>query len=380
MLRRSFAFLLSAVLASSFCDALELTAYPQRDQISIGVVPVVLKPERAFTFTAPLTAPLEILIAEPRGEAKEGEILAFIDRERVEMEGELLGLEKQYSTTQEIPEKRLSVFQSLRQIEDRKAEIDQQLAFIKKIETNPELGRLYSKDSSQFETNKQAATERLGEEKETVDVVLNNLESPSNRELGESIITLKLQKRVWEYERKLEESQITMPFTGTYQFLFPIETGRIEYQVMQGEPLVLVEDLSRMYGVVEVRGVQWRLFDKAQLRLRLPGLGTRSAMILGKFHHSITEEKGSRSALLYYFAYDAKDVPYVARIRGGLVSGEILVDVSEERPYVVPKLDLLTAHPNAFGTSWEDGVMSLYDDVKTVYVGQDVVGVVFNAK
>lgn len=369
---------LTLILSSvSLCHALKITDYPKSDEIVIGVVPVVLKPERAFTFNAPLSATLELLVSKPSGSAEEGEILAYVDRERIEMEGELLGLEKQYSELQEIPEKRLSIFQSLRQIEDRKAEIEQQLAFIKKIETNPELGRLYSKDSSQFEQNKQDATERLSEEKETVNAVLENLESPGNRQLAERIIALKLQKRLWEYERKVKESQITMPFDGSYQFLFPFVEGRSEYQVIASEPLVLVEDLSRIYGVIEVRGMLWRLVDKAKLRLRLPGLGMRSPVTLGRFHRSITEEGGPRSALLYYFVFDEKDVPLVSRIRGGMVSGEVLLKLPAKDAHIVPKLDLLSAHPTAFNHSWEAGIRETFDEVKEVHVGQDAIGIVF---
>lgn len=380
MFRFSAFFFCSILFCASGRAELKLSDYPRGSSISIGMVPVVLKPERSFSFTAPLSAPLEIAVVQSSGTAEEGMVLAYMDRERIQLEGELLELEKMHSELQEVPEKRLSVFNSLRQIEDRKAEINQQLAFIKKIETDPELGRLYSKDSSKFEQNKQTATDRLSEEKATVETVLGNLESPGNRELAENIIELKLQKRIWEHERRVEESQIAMPFTGRYQFLFPMSEGRSEYKVMQGEPLVLVEDLSSMYGVVEVRGVQWRLFDKDQLRLRLPGLGSMSNLVLGKFHHSVTEEKGPRGALLYYFNFEEKYVSKVSQIRGGMVTGEILVDVSVEQPYMVPKLDLLSANPKAFQYSWEDGVRAMFDDVKAVYVGQDIVAIVPEAK
>lgn len=376
-IRRLIQYLIVTLLFGHIVYAeLALESYPRKERIVLGTLPISLKPVREFSVNASVSGQLEIEVNQLSGWAEEGTLLANLDRERIELEGELLELETTFIELQELPEKRLAAYNDLRNAEARKSEIEKQLAFIEKIEASPELSKLYGRDRTDFDDTKSKATARLAEEMETVEEVLGNLEVPEVRALSEQILALKLKKRIAEHERRVEESLLKMPFDGRFQYLFPIEAERSNYRVLQGEPLLKFEDLSTIYGVIEVRGVLWRTYRKEQLRLRLPELGSRSFDLLGSFHHSIAEERGQRSALLYYFAFDTKAAKVVADIRGGFVSGQILLDVSEERPYLVPKLDLLEAYPNSFRGNWKTGVQSVFGEVKAVYIGQDEIGIV----
>jgi len=377
-MHKLFHIFLSATLFSGLVARAELVleSYPRKSQIVLGTLPISLKPVRELTLSAPVSGLLELEVNQLSGYAKEGTLLASLDKDRVLLEGELLDLEAAYIELQELPEKRLSAFNNLRSIEDRKTEIEKQLAFIEKIDANPELSKLYGRDRDDFDATKLKATDRLAEEKSTVDEVLENLEEPEVRGLSEEILALKLKKRLIEHERRVEDSELAMPFDGRFQYLFPIQADRSDYRVLQGESLLKFEDLSTIYGVIEVRGVLWRTLAKEQLRLRLPELGSRSFDLMGMFHHSVAEERGQRSALLYYFSFKEAAAEVVAEIRGGLVTGQILLDVSEEQPYMIPKLDLLEAYPDRFDGTWTLGVESIFGDVANVYVGQNQIGIV----
>lgn len=354
---------------------LALEDYPLVDHLVLGAVPVKVQATRQHTFYAAFSGPVEQIVARPVGTAKAGELLLFQDRERMDIETRLLAIERQLTEKQEIPEQQLALFQSLRQIENREAEIGQQLAFIKEIENNPELSRLFAEGAEGPGIDKEAAFDRLELERRVTQRILQSLEQPEVRKLAEELVNLQLRKRELEHEKRLREARITMPFDGTYRVLLPSSAGADEMVALQGEPLVQVEDLSTVLGLVEIHGVRWRTLPRENLQLRIPRMASISREYRGQFRRALLSERERDGALIYVFAFDGEAREPAARIRGGTVTGEILLDLSAERYRLIPKLTLLEAYPEAFEHSWESGVRASFDDVREVHVGRDGVAI-----
>lgn len=368
-------FCFSATLAHVIA-APELADYPKQDFLVIGTVPVSLKAKRSFVFKAPQSASFEVIQKEKYGSATEGTVLAWLDRDQIELEAKLLKVEAVYSETVELPEKQLSAYNQLRQLESRQDEIDQQLDFIEEIEANPELGRLFAKAPETFQLDKAASAKKLQEEQGVVNAFLAKLETPGTQELSMQLVEMKRQQRLLEHQKRLKESRISMPFDGIYSYLLPLELDRTVYTVLQNDPLLLVEDTSEVHGVVEIRGVDWRVLPKERLKLRLSGSRFMDNKNLGIFLRADTDTSTNKGALLYYFSYSGESVKMVEPLRGGIVSGQILLDLTNSPAHIISKLDMLKNHPDEFDESWETGIRQLFGEVQSVYVGQQNIAVI----
>ena len=369
--RLALLFCLVACGPHPLAAKLRLSDYPTGYTLVLGTAPATLQARRAYTYHAPFSGPVEQGVTSPVGRADAGELLLFLDRERMQIEGRLLEIERQLTEKQEIPEQQLALFQSLRQVENREAEIGQQLAFIEAVESNPELLELFRGEDGPGKLDEEAALERLELERHVTQRILRSLEQPEIRKLAEELVTLKLRKREIEHEKRLREARIEMPFKGAYQLLLPVEPGQTTVEALQGDPLVRVEDLSAVYGVVEIHGSRWRSLPRQRLQLRIPGMSTFSKEFRADFHQARTPQQERGGELVYLFEFKGEGRSRAAAMRGGSLAGEILLQLDAEGVRLVPKLDLLEAYPEAFGDTWKAGVRRVFEDVQAVHVGQD---------
>lgn len=382
--RPSFARLARAVLLTGLSlwasttahAALDPTDYPQQDFLLIGTVPATIEPRRAARFNAPMNGSIEIMLEARQGTAKEDTLLAWMDRERLELEGEVLALEATNSRVRQIPEKQLASLQQRHQLETRSSEIDQQLNFLSEIERKPELARLFTEDSEGFQLDKAATAEQLENEQALAETLLEALQTPENEALAQELAERKLAQRQLDYEKRLRDSQIRMPFDGHYQLMLPTEPGRTVYSVLQGDPILLTEDRSEIFGIVEVKGNHWRLLPRERLRLNFPGAGALSPEETGRFAHSVLDDSGRRPTLFYHFKFDAENLSRVERLRGGVITAELLLDLRDEPAHMIPKADLINAFPNAFAEGWESGIRQHIEGVRAIHVGQTAIALV----
>jgi hypothetical protein len=319
---------------------------------------------------------IEIMAEARQGTAKENTLLAWMDRERLELEGEVLALETTHSRVREIPEKKLAGLQQRRQLETRSSEIDQQLSFLSEIERKPELARLFTEDSDGFQQDKAETAEQLESERDLAENLLEALQTPENEALAEELAERKLAQRQLDYEKRLRDSQIRMPFDGHYRLMLPTEPGRTVYPVLQGDPILITEDRSELFGIVEVKGNHWRLLPRERLRLNFPGAGALSPEETGRFAHSVLDDSGRRPTLFYHFKFDAGNLPRVERLRGGVITAELLLDLRDEPAHIIPKADLIQAFPNAFAGGWESGIRQHVEGVQAIHIGQTAIALV----
>jgi len=373
--------LLLAVNVSLEAKSFQLRDYPMSDHLVIGSVPANLQAKQMHTFYAPSNGPIELLVPAMSGQAAQGELLAFQNRKRIELEGRLLALERQLTEKQEIPEQQIALFQTLRQIRNREAEISQQLEFIEKIGTSPELiqlfGQAYGKDKSKEEnTTNQLKSERLATQQ-----LLNHLNDPEISVLALELTNLKLRMRELEHEKQLSEACINMPFDGDYQVLLAVDNGRTEVEVLQGAALLRVEDLKEIHATFQIYGVRWRQFPRERLSLRIPGMHGLNASDRAPFSKIVDVGVDPLDgAPRYAFAFKGAAAQRAAKIRGGTVTAEILLELGDRPARIVPKLDLLEAYPDAFRDSWEAGASQVFKNLAAIYVGREALALSFTAE
>lgn len=355
--------------------ALEPSDYPQQNFLLIGTVPTTLEPSRSFHFKAPMNGSLELMTTTTSGPAKEGTLLARMDRERLELEGEMLQLEAAYSRIREIPEQKLAALQQLRQLENRSSEIGQQLDFLSEIERKPEFASLFTENVESFNEEKRGMTQQLQHERALAEDLLQKLQAPATAELGEQLAEMKLKQRQLDYQQRLRDSQIRMPFDGHYRLLLPTGAERRDYSVLQGDPILLAEDRSALFGVVEVKGDHWRSLPQEKLCLNLPGAGAFGPEESGRFERSVLEHSARRPRLFYHFKFDSTRLERIEQLRGGIITAQLLLDLRDRTAYVIPKADLLSAFPTSFDAGWAEGLRQQFKAIRHVYVGQQAVAV-----
>lgn len=362
-------------------QAFSIEDYPLADQLLLGTVPASIEARQSQIVQAPFNGQVERLAPAPGGTAGEGTVLAYFDRERIELEGRLLALERQLTEKQEIPEQQLALFQTLRQIENREVEITQQLAFIEKIEGNPELSKLFGRATDGLSASEDSASRRLESERRATQQMLDYLEDPEVRALAEQLVGLKLRQREIEHEKLLAEARITMPFDGDYTYLLPFESGQSTARVQQGTAVLRMENIETIDAIVEIHGARWRLLPRERLSLRIadsPGLSQERE---APFSHVVRPQgQLSSEAMRYAFAFLGEAGQGVARLRGGPVMAEVFLNFEGAQARIVPKLDLLAAYPEAFRVSWERGAREVFAGLESVHVGRDALALVFPAR
>jgi len=357
--------------------ALEPSDYPQQDFLLIGTVPTTLEPSRSFQFKAPMNGSLELMISSTSGTAQAGTLLARMDRERLELEGAVLQLEAAYSRIREIPEQKLAALQQLRQLENRSSEIGQQLDFLSEIEQKPEFASLFTENVETFHAEKSGMTQQLQQERALAEDLLHKLQDPASAKLGEQLAGMKLKQRQLDYQQRLRDSQLRMPFDGHYRVLLPSGADRSAYSILQGDPILLAEDRSALFGVVEVKGDHWRSLPQEKLCLNLPAAAAFSPEESGRFARSVLEHSARRPRLFYHFKFDSPRLERIEQLRGGIITAELLLDLRDSTAYVIPKADLLAAFPSSFGGGWADGLRRQFESIRDVYVGQHAVAVTY---
>jgi hypothetical protein len=377
-LSTALATLLLTASASLEAESFQLRDYPMSDHLVMGSVPASLQARQMHTFYAPTNGPIELLVPSMSGQAAKGELLAFQNRKRIELEGRLLTLERQLTEKQEIPEQQIALFQTLRQIRNREAEISQQLEFIEKIGTSPELIQLFGPTDGKDRLKEENMTNQLKSERLATQQLLNHLNDPAIRVLAQELTNLKLRMRELEHEKQLAEARIEMPFDGYYQVLLPVETGRTEVKVLQGAALLRVEDLKEIHATVEIYGVRWRQFPRERLTLRIPGMHGLDESDQAPFNKIVAVGIDPLSgALRYSFAFRGEAAERAAILRGGTVTAEILLKLGDQPARIVPKLDLLEAYPEAFRDSWEAGASQVFENLEAIYVGREALALLF---
>ncbi len=353
--------------------SLKPTDYPQQNFLLVGTVPTTIEARRSAQFKAPMNGSIELMIDATAGLAKEGALLAWMDRERLELEGDVLRLEATHHRVRDIPEKRLAALQQLRQLENRSSEIGQQLDFLGEIARKPELASLFTESVEAFNEEQVKTAEQLENEKALAERLSETLQAPENAELAEQLAEMKLQQRQLDYQKRLRDSQLRMPFDGHFRLLLPTEADRREYPVLQGDPILLAEDRSALFGVVEIKGNHWRSLPRERLLLNFPGAGALGLEETGRFDRSVMEDSGRRPSLFYYFKFEGPHLQRIDRLRGGMVTAELLLDLRDSPAYVIPKADLLAAFPRSFANGWEDGLRQHFGAIQAVHIGQHAI-------
>ena len=93
-----------------------------------------------------------------------------------------------------------------------------------------------------------------------------NSDRKETLELGE--LRKKFEVRKLQFEMRMKEAYLTMPFAGQVEFLFPYVEGERNF-IQRGMEVALVRDLQKIHGQAFMADSRLRLLDKNRVELQV---------------------------------------------------------------------------------------------------------------
>ena len=102
-----------------------------------------------------------------------------------------------------------------------------------------------------------AYLETLATHENQVKEMLSFVESERKEELELGEIKKKFELRKMQFEMRMQEAYLTVPFDGEIEFLFPYVEGEKNY-IQSGMEVALLRDLRELHGQVPILDPDWR--------------------------------------------------------------------------------------------------------------------------
>ncbi|MCW5548240.1 MAG: hypothetical protein KIT44_04680 [Opitutaceae bacterium] len=363
--------LLPCLAFATVLRAFDLTAYPVATEIALGTVQAEVKPAHSRKLKAGQSGRLHLHPAAfNRAPQPQGTLWAEYEPDRLNLEREAFDIARQLLRSRETPTLRYEQARARADLADQLAETEHQAAMLQRIRTEPELAELYLREpGGEDPATLDEAVEQLNRQAGLARGLLDFVGSARQEWLETRALELKLRQQEIELQRREQESRLVLPFDGELTLLAAPPGDHPELRVESGMDLALVQDFSRLHVRITLRQPEWRLVPPERLSLRLAtggfGRDLRAAHL-----HRVTEEVFGREELACYFLIDREDSGRARALVGGRLQAT-LVAALPGPARLVPKLDLVLAHPAAFRElGWSAGLEQLVAGARLLHVGE----------
>ncbi|MFH1497116.1 MAG: hypothetical protein ABII82_04750 [Verrucomicrobiota bacterium] len=356
--------------------ALDLAEYPESDHLVLAALPADVQPVRSVRVKSPTDGLLTLNLPAPGTRLPEGAVWGEFDPERLQLEGEAVALARDLFKEKEHPLLDLELARNAGELAERRAELERQAGMLDRIAADPALAELYADETLGSAGVDEVATvaARLRRQLGLVDEVLRFVGTARENELEGRALELKLRAQELDFERRLREFRLAMPFAGELTLIPPPPPHGRPLRVPLGADLALLRDFSAVEARVPLRRAEWRLLDPAALVLRQARFGR--AGLQAAYHRQILQETGGREELVCIFRFPDDQRAAARPLAGGQVVMELVLRL-EQSTRIVPKIDLLLAAPDAIrNQGWDAGVASLATGARILAMGETHVAVV----
>ncbi len=353
-------------------QAFDLNSYRESRQISVGVLNVEVLPARSLRLKSPSGGSLHLHQPERPGiPLAAGTLWGEFDPERTKLEREAITLARTLLEKKQQPKAALDLAREAAELVERRSELVRQSGMLQRIIAEPELAQLYLEDNrADSATNPTeeitALLARLKTQTELIDAVLAFSGSDEDFQIEARVLELKLIQQELDLKDRESEKRLTMPFDGELTLLPRRPSGDKPLRIQLGEDLALIQDFSIIRARLVMKRPEWRLIPTGQLFLRI-NAGVRP--LVARFDRSLLEEVNGREELVYYFNFAEADRPSARSLIGGGLTARLYAELPQPAR-IVPKLDLVIAHPDAFREGdWTAGLSAALPESQLMVIG-----------
>ena len=354
----SFSVLLSQV-EKERSHRLKPSGFKESDRLLIGKVSLKVTPLREYKMKAGSTGLFELDVPYKSASFKLGDRLGGIDTARLELDQELMVMSESLLKEKDIPQWHLQRRSQIEQFQNQLAKIEGERSLTEQMLANPEKYRELFQSAKRDDVNQtddlKAYLETLASHENQVKGMLSFVESERKEELELGEIKKKFELRKMQFEMRMQEAYLTVPFDGELDFLFPYVEGEKNY-IQAGMDVALLRDLRELHGQVPIMDPDWRLYAKNMLELEVK---SSRGNIIGKYLKSSSKEVSGGEELIYSFKFDPQDNLALRNQLGGRTDGMLYLKLSRSAR-MVPKFLLVSLNPKVFRLGgWAELVTSV---------------------
>ena len=346
-----------------------LTKFKEKNRILVGEVRFKITSLREYILKAGTTGLLELDVPYEDSFYEMGKRLGGIDVKRLELDQELMDLSESLMNEKDIPQWHLQRRSRIEQLENQLTKIEGERSLTKEMMENPlkyqkifqGLGNGDANQTMELELYLESLSSHEAEIKEILSYA--NSQRKEDLELGQMIKKFDLRKM--QFDQRIHQSYLTMPFSGEVEFLFPYLEGEDNY-IQTGMNVAVVRDMRELHGQVPILDPDWRLFEEKNLELSVK---TRQGSAVGQFLRSYSQNVSSKDELVYSFKFDPDDHGSLRSQMGGKTEGSLYYKLP--RPArLVPKFLLVSINSEVFRNSGWDGLIEkLLPEYEILQVG-----------
>ena len=349
-------------------QTLNPTGFKESDRLLIGKVSLKVTPLREYKMKAGSTGLFELEVPYKSASFKLGDRLGGIDTARLEIDQELMRLSESMLKEKDIPQWHLQRRSQIEQFENQLAKIEGERSLAEQMLANPEKYRELFQSSNRADVNQteelKTYLKTLSTHEQQVKEMLIFVESERKEELELGELKKKFELRKMQFDMRMQEAYLTVPFDGELDFLFPYVEGEKNY-IQAGMDVAILRDLRELNGQVPIMDPDWRLYPKNRLELEVK---SPRGNIVGKYSKSTSKEVSGGDELIYSFKFDPQDNLALKNQLRGRTDGTIYLRLIKPA-HMVPKFLLVSLNPEIFR---RDGWSGLVEDVCSGYELLDV--------
>ncbi len=355
--------------SSEKAPKINLNAFREQSRILVGKLPVMVTPFREYTLKAGASGEIEMYVPVKTEKYEAGRRLAGIDAERLKLDQELMDISEVLLDEKEIPQWHLQRKSQIEQLESQLTKVKSERMMAEQMVRDPSKYADLFKGS--FDADKMKGENLLlyilkrekDEMRLTEILSFMNSDRKETLELGE--LRKKFEVRKLQFEMRMKEAYLTMPFAGQVEFLFPYVEGERNF-IQRGMEVALVRDLQKIHGQAFMADSRLRLLDKNRVELQVE---TASGFAVGKYSKSFKKDGASGEQMIYSFEFPPEGRGALLNLLGGQVDGALYY--SMKTPVrIVPKFLLVSLAPEVFRTEgWSGLVKFLFPGHELVHVG-----------
>ena len=354
---------------------INLDSFHEGERILIGKLPVMMTPFREYTLKAGASGEIVMYVPTKTENYEIGHRLGGIDADRLKLDQELMDISESLLDEKEIPQWHLQRKSQIEQIEAQLTQLKTERMMAEQMVREPEKFEGLFKGSFDAEKMKGENLLIYILKREKDEMRLNeilsfmNSDRKENLELGE--LRKKFELRKLQFELRMKEAYLTMPFDGQVEFVFPYVEGEKNY-IQRGMAVATVRDMQQIHGQVAILDSRLRLFEKNQVELQVK---TAKGSLVGKYSKSFKNEAPTGERVIYSFDFDREESASLQNLLGGKIDGELYYSMGR-KARIVPKFLLVSLAPSVFrAEGWAGLVKELFPGHELIHVGLSSVAV-----
>ena len=335
----------------------------------------MVTPFREYTLKAGASGEIEMYVPVKTEQYEAGHRLAGIDAGRLKLDQELMDISEVLLDEKEIPQWHLQRKSQIEQLETQLTNIKSERMMAEQMVRDPKKFAGLFKGS--FDAEKMKGENLLlyilRREKDELRLqeILSFMNSDRKETLEIGELRKKFELRKLQFEMRMKEAYLTMPFGGQVDFLFPYVEGERNF-IQRGMEVALVRDMQKIHGQAAMNDSRLRLLNKNRVELQVE---TASGFAVGKYSKSLKKEGATGEQMIYSFEFPPEHRGALQNLLGGQVDGSLYYSMKKPAR-LVPKFLLVSLSPEVFrAEGWGGVVKRFFPDHDLVHVGLNSVAV-----